>query len=110
MAFQSLRRGILNQHVLLEFGALAGVVGGITGFFIPDFPVVEFFGVTVFIITYHILSDYTSLKVRSRASRAVSQLLKLQPAVANVMRPDGSEEEIPVEQHSLAWRCSIWYS
>ena len=44
MAFQSLRRGILNQYVLLEFGAFAGLGGGITGFFIEDFPVVEFFG------------------------------------------------------------------
>ena len=28
MAWASLRRGILNQHVLLEFGAFAGLVGG----------------------------------------------------------------------------------
>ena len=27
MAFQALRRGILNQHVLLEIGAFAGIVG-----------------------------------------------------------------------------------
>ncbi len=31
MAAQSLRRGILNQHVLLEFGAFAGLVGGLIG-------------------------------------------------------------------------------
>ncbi len=31
MAWQSLRRGILNQHVLLEFGAFAGLVGGVIG-------------------------------------------------------------------------------
>ncbi|MBL7202490.1 MAG: hypothetical protein ISS56_20335 [Anaerolineae bacterium] len=29
MAVQSLRRGILNQHVLLEFGAFAGLVDGV---------------------------------------------------------------------------------
>lgn len=51
MAFQSLRRGILNQHVLLEFGAFAGLGGGVAGFFIEDFPVVEFFAVSVFITT-----------------------------------------------------------
>ncbi|MGH8629979.1 MAG: heavy-metal-associated domain-containing protein, partial [Burkholderiales bacterium] len=28
MAFQALRRGILNQHVLLEIGAFAGIAGG----------------------------------------------------------------------------------
>lgn len=37
-AFNSLRRLILNQHVLLEFGALAGLAGGIIGSFIQDFP------------------------------------------------------------------------
>ena len=31
MAFQALRRGILNQHVLLETGAFAGLAGGLTG-------------------------------------------------------------------------------
>ena len=31
MGAAALRRGILNQHVLVEFGALAGVVGGIVG-------------------------------------------------------------------------------
>src|SRR5712691_4611171 len=51
MAFQSIRRGILNQHVLLEFGAFAGLVGGVLGFFRRDFPMPDFFGVAVFITT-----------------------------------------------------------
>jgi len=100
MAFQSLKRAILNQHVLLEFGAFAGLIGGVSGFFIANFPSVEFFGVTVFITTYHILSDFTSLKVRSQASKAVSQLLDMQPATATLVKLDGTEEEIPVEKLS----------
>src|SRR5260370_467239 len=31
MAWQSLRRGIFNQHVMLEAGAFAGLVGGLIG-------------------------------------------------------------------------------
>jgi len=96
MAFQSLRRGILNQHVLLEFGAFAGLIGGFVGFFVPDFPIAGFFAVAVFITTYHILSGYTSLRVRTRASQAVRILLDLQPAMARVIR-DGKEEEVPIE-------------
>ena len=48
MAYQSLRRGILNQHVLLEIGAFAGIAGGIVGFIIgrPDYPTAAFFAVT----------------------------------------------------------------
>jgi len=97
MAVQSIRRGILNQHVLLEFGAFAGILGGIFGFFVPNFPVSDFLAVAVFITTYHILSGYTSLKVRTRASQVVRKLLDLQPATARVVR-DGREEEIPIAQ------------
>jgi len=80
-AFQSLRRGIFNQHVLLlEAGAFAGLLGGLLGLFVfPSFPTVHFFAVSVFITTYHILSEYTSLIVRTRASQAVQSLLDLQP-------------------------------
>jgi cation transport ATPase len=56
-AYQSLRRGILNQHVLLEAGAFAGLLGGFLGLSVfPGFPTVHFFAVSVFITTYHILS------------------------------------------------------
>ncbi|HEY1145964.1 MAG TPA: heavy metal translocating P-type ATPase [Allosphingosinicella sp.] len=97
MAWASIRRGILNQHVLLEFGAFAGFLGGVLGFVYPDFPLQDFFGVAIFITTYHLLSGYVSLRVRTRASQAVRKLLALVPATARVVR-DGREEEIPIEQ------------
>src|SRR5213593_4492720 len=48
MAFQSIRPGILNQHVLIEFGALAGLVGGVLGLILrrPDYPTAQFFAVS----------------------------------------------------------------
>ncbi|WP_456473904.1 heavy metal translocating P-type ATPase [Candidatus Pyrohabitans sp.] len=97
MAVQSLRRGILNQHVLLELAAFSGIVGGVAGFFIAGFPIADFFGVAVFVTTYHILSGYTSLLVRTRASQAVRRLLALQPLTARVLR-SGREEEVPIEE------------
>ncbi len=97
MAWASLRRGILNQHVLLEFGAFAGLAGGVAGYFDRAFPMPDFFGVAVFVTTYHLLSGYVSLLVRTRSSQAVRKLLTLVPATARVVR-DGREEEIPVEQ------------
>src|SRR5712692_501165 len=95
MAVPSIRRGIFNQHVLLEFGAFAGLVGGVLGFFRPDFPMPDFFGVAVFITTYHVLSGYASLFVRTRASQAVRKLMQLQPPSARVIRND-REEEVPI--------------
>jgi len=97
MAIPSLRRGILNQHVLLEFGAFAGLLGGTLGFFRSDFPMADFFAVAVFITTYHILSGYASLFVRTRASQAVRKLMELQPPTARLIR-DGREEEVPIAE------------
>src|SRR5581483_1006816 len=51
MAAQSIRRGILNQHVLLEFGAFAGLAGGLIGLILQpaQYPTAAFFGVSVLI-------------------------------------------------------------
>lgn len=51
----------------------------------------------VFITTYHLLSGYISLRVRTRASQAVRQLLALVPATARVVR-NGLEQDVPIEQ------------
>jgi len=59
MAIQALRRGILNQHVLLEVGAFAGIAGGIIGLILdrPDYPTAPFFAVSVMVGTYHMGSS-----------------------------------------------------
>ncbi|SEV79791.1 heavy metal translocating P-type ATPase [Natrinema salifodinae] len=98
-AYNSLRRGIFNQHVLLEAGALAGLLGGFLGLAVfPAFPTVHFFAVSVFITTYHVLSEYTSLLVRTRASQAVQDLLELRPETARRVADDGTVEEVAVDE------------
>lgn len=102
MAFQALRRGILNQHVLLEIGAFAGIVGGLIGVVLdlPEYPTAPFFAVTVMVTTYHIFSEWLSLIVKTRSSQAVKRLLDLQPDTALVVG-DGQEREVPIEQVAL---------
>ena len=98
MAFQALRRGILNQHVLLEIGAFAGMTGGVIGLFLdrPGYPTAAFFAVSVMVGTYHIFSEWLSLIVKTRSSQAVKRLLDLQPETARVVR--GIQEvEVPIE-------------
>ena len=99
MAAQALRRGILNQHVLLEMGAFAGIVGGIIGLVLnpPGYPTAPFFAVSVMITTYHIFSEWLSLIVKTRSSQAVKRLLDLQPDLAHVVRGD-REIEVPVSE------------
>lgn len=96
MAWASLRRGILNQHVLLELGACAGVIGGFLGYVFSAFPISDFFAVSVFITTYHLLSGYVSLEVRTRSSQAVTKLLALVPPTAHVVRDD-REQDVPID-------------
>ena len=99
MAAAALRRGILNQHVLVEFGAFAGLAGGIIGlaFEPPDYPTTAFFSVAVMVLTYHIFSEWLSLIVKTRSSQAVKKLLDLEPDVTYVVK-DGKEQEVPLEQ------------
>ncbi len=108
MAFQALRRGILNQHVLLEIGAFAGIAGGIIGLILnrPGYPTAAFFAVAVMVGTYHIFSEWLSLIVKTRSSQAVKRLLDLQPETARVVR--GSQElELPIEQVKVGDRVRI---
>ncbi len=98
MAVFSLRRGILNQHVLMEFGAIGGFIGGIVGFFISPWPMMDYFAAAIFITAYHLLSGYVAALVRIKSSSAVMKLLELQPPVARVIQEDGSEIEKPIEE------------
>ncbi|MBI3492540.1 MAG: cation-translocating P-type ATPase, partial [Acidobacteria bacterium] len=99
MAFMALRRGILNQHVLVEFGAFAGLAGGAIGlvFNPPGYPTVAFFSVAVMVLSYHIFSEWLSLFGKTRISQAVKKLLDLEPDVAYVVK-NGREEAVPLEQ------------
>jgi len=108
MAAQTLKRGILNQHVLLEIGAFAGIAGGSIGLAWqpPGYPTAAFFAVSVMVATYHIFSEWLSLIVKTRSSQAVKKLLDLQPDLARVLRGDG-EMEVPLEQVKLGERVRI---
>jgi len=99
MAVQALRRGILNQHVLVEIGAFAGLTGGVIGLVLQpvDYPTAAFFAVSVMVLTYHMFSEWLSLIVKTRSSQSVKRLLDLQPETAHVVTDD-NERDLPVEQ------------
>jgi heavy metal translocating P-type ATPase len=99
MAWHAIRRGIINQHVLLEAAAFAGLGGGIYGFIAggPDFPTAPFFCVAVMVCNYHIFSEWLSLIVKTRSSQAVRRLLELQPDTARVVR-GGTESVVRIDE------------
>ncbi len=108
MALQALRRGIFNQHVLVEIGAFAGVTGGIIGLAttLPHYPTAPFFAVSVLVLTYHIFSEWLSLIVKTRSSQAVKKLLDLRPDTARVLH-EGREQQVPIEAVQIGDRVRI---
>ncbi|HWG74022.1 MAG TPA: heavy metal translocating P-type ATPase [Acidimicrobiales bacterium] len=103
MAAQSLRRGILNQHVMLEAAAFAGLAGGVLGLAARyhGYPTASFFAVSVLVVNYHIFSEWLSLLVKTRSSQAVKRLLDLQPDTARVLR-NGTEAQLSLDEVILA--------
>ncbi len=110
MAYQSARRGILNQHVLLEVGAFAGIAGGLIGLtnVLPDYPTAAFFAVSVLVANYHIFSEWLSLLVKTRSSQSIKKLLDLQPDLARIVADGGSEHEVPVEDVEVGQLVRVW--
>jgi len=100
MAYQSARRGILNQHVLLEAGAFAGIVGGLIGLsgVLPGYPTAAFFAVSVLVVNYHVFSEWLSLLVKTRSSQSIKKLLDLQPDLARTVTAEGTESEVALDQ------------
>lgn len=96
--WQSVRRGILNQDVLVSAAALGGLIGGSVGLFFPGFPAGGFFGAVVFVLAFHLIGGYASVLVHVRASQSVRRLLDLEPPTARRIEANGRETEVPFEE------------
>ncbi len=94
MSAFAVRRGILNQHVLLSYGALGGYLASILALF---YPVTSFAGLGAMLIFAHVLGGFASSKVKERASASVEKILALQPRQARVVAR-GEERLVPVHQ------------
>jgi heavy metal translocating P-type ATPase len=96
--WQSIRRGILNQDVLVSSSALGGLIGGMVGLFTDGIPSGGFFGATVFVLGFHLIGGYASVLVHVRASQSVRRLLALEPPTARRVTADGTEVEVGLER------------
>ena len=94
MAWFAARQRILNQHVLLSYGALGGFAASILSLF---YPLHSFAGLGAMLIFAHVLGGYASSKVKQRAGASVEKILALQPRNARLV-VGGRETLVPVSQ------------
>ncbi len=107
-AWQSLVTRNLNMFTLIGLGvsvawlySMAGVL--VPGIFPPsvfnEFGVVPvYFEAAAVITTLVLLGQVLELRARSQTNAAIKMLLGLAPKTARIVREDGSEEDIPLEQ------------
>lgn len=105
--WQSLRRGILNQDLLVSVAAVGGLVGGFIGLVYPAFPAQGYFGATVFVLAFHLIGGYAAVKVHVEASQSVRQLLDLEPTTAHKIEEDGVETDVPREEIDVGDRVRV---
>jgi Cu+-exporting ATPase len=96
--WQSLRRGILNQDLLVSVAAVGGLLGGFVGLVNLSFPASGFFGATVFVLAFHLIGGYAAVLVHVRASQSVRQLLNLEPPTAHKIDDSGSETDVSLDE------------
>jgi P-type Cu+ transporter len=105
--WQSLRRRILNQDLLVSASALGGLLGGVAGLVYPAIPAGGFFGATIFVLGFHLIGGYASVLVHVRASQSVRRLLALEPPIARRLEADGREVEIPIANLRVGDRVRV---
>lgn len=96
--WQSIRRGIFNQDVLVSASALGGLIGGLVGLLVPAVPAGGFFGATIFVLGFHLIGGYVSVMVHVRASQSVRGLLSLEPPTARRIEANGNEVELNLDR------------
>ncbi|MDE0193874.1 MAG: heavy metal translocating P-type ATPase [Gammaproteobacteria bacterium] len=97
-AYSALRTGGANMDVLVVMGTTAAYVYSwyllLTLGSAADGQL--YFEASAVIITLVLLGKYLESRAKNATTSAIRQLMDLRPPTANVRRPDGSEETVPV--------------
>ena len=107
-AWQSLLHRSPNMFTLIAMGTGAAYFFSVIATLFPQiFPssfrsedgmVGVYFEVAAIIVTLVLLGQVLELKARSQTSSAIKALLGLRPKTARIVRDNGNEEDIPLEQ------------
>lgn len=107
-AWASIVNRHLNMFTLIGLGTGAAYLYSVAATLFPDvFPdsfrshsgeIAVYFEPAAVIVTLVLLGQVLELRARSKTSSAIKALLGLAPRTARVVRDDGREEDIPLEQ------------
>jgi len=107
-AWQSVLHQSPNMFTLIAMGTGAAYAFSVAATLFPEiFPrsfrsengmVGVYFEVASIIVTLVLLGQVLELKARSQTSSAIKALLGLRPKTARIVRANGNEEDIPLEQ------------
>ncbi len=107
----------LNMFSLISMGVGAAYLFSIVavvapeifpaGFRNPDGTVGVYFEAAAVIVTLVLIGQLMELRARERTGAAIRALLDLAAKTARVIRPDGSEEEIPLEAVQVGDRLRV---
>jgi Cu+-exporting ATPase len=106
--WQSVRTWNLNMFTLIALGVSVAWVYSVVALLFPQIfpPVMQmegglvhvYFEAAAVITALVLLGQVLELRARSRTNAAIQMLLSLAPNTARIVRKDGKEEDIPLEQ------------
>ena len=111
------RNGSPNMYTLIGLGVAVAYLYSLIATVAPGaFPasmrdshgmVGVYFEVAAAIVTLVLLGEWLELAARGRTSAAIRQLLELAPKIARRIRPDDTEEDIPLETLAAGDRVRV---
>jgi Cu+-exporting ATPase len=113
---QSLRTGNLNMWTLIGIGVAASFSYSVLATLLPGlFPasfheygrVGVYFEAAAVIVSLTLLGQMLELRARSKTSAAIKALLGLSPKTARRLKPDGSEDDVPLSGVQVGDRLRV---
>ena len=99
-AYNAARAKTVNMDTLIVVGTTTAWLYSTLVTFLPKLMPSHdvYFDAAALILAVILIGKYLEEIAKGRASEAVRKLVDLQPAAANVIREDGTEEKVPVEK------------
>jgi len=115
--WQSIVNRSLNMFTLIALGVSVAYLESVLATVAPQvFPsafrehggrVAAYFEAAAVIVTLVLLGQVLELRARSRTNSAIRALLGLAPTTARRIRPDGSEEDVPLDHVAVGDRLRV---